>query len=116
MKSNQVCSINLLKPRGPAVTLSGKSIRSVGNELSVTNVKRLDKGIDLGIVSSDLMKLNQIGTLTETLEIMSRARECGCTCVTMKRAGFIQKAGSLGLNPIRSKLLATRPAHLQSGQ
>jgi len=65
----------------------GGTIQIVGDDLFVTNVKRLNKGIDLGIANSILIKLNQIGTLTETLETMSRAKECGYTCVVSHRSG-----------------------------
>ena len=65
----------------------GGTIQIVGDDLFVTNVKRLNKGIDLGIANSILIKLNQIGTLTETMETMSRARECGYTCVVSHRSG-----------------------------
>ena len=65
----------------------GGTIQIVGDDLFVTNVKRLNKGIDLGIANSILITLNQIGTLTETLETMSRAKECGYTCVVSHRSG-----------------------------
>ena len=65
----------------------GGKIQIVGDDLFVTNVKRLNKGIDLGIANSILIKLNQIGTLTETLETMSRATESGYTCVVSHRSG-----------------------------
>jgi enolase len=65
----------------------GGKIQIVGDDLFVTNVRRLNKGIELGIANSILIKLNQIGTLTETLETMSRARECGYTCVVSHRSG-----------------------------
>jgi enolase len=65
----------------------GDKIQIVGDDLFVTNVRRLNKGIELGIANSILIKLNQIGTLTETLETMSRARECGYTCVVSHRSG-----------------------------
>lgn len=65
----------------------GDKIQIVGDDLFVTNVKRLNKGIELGIANSILIKLNQIGSLTETLETMSRAKECGYTCVVSHRSG-----------------------------
>ena len=65
----------------------GSKIQIVGDDLFVTNVKRLNKGIELGIANSILIKLNQIGSLTETLETMSRAKECGYTCVVSHRSG-----------------------------
>ncbi|KQC11325.1 MAG: enolase [Smithella sp. SDB] len=65
----------------------GSNVQIVGDDLFVTNVKRLNKGIELGIANSILIKLNQIGTLTETLETMSRAREYNYTCVVSHRSG-----------------------------
>ncbi len=65
----------------------GSKIQIVGDDLFVTNVTRLDKGIALGIANSILIKLNQIGTLTETLETMNRARENHYTCVVSHRSG-----------------------------
>ncbi len=65
----------------------GDKIQIVGDDIFVTNIKRLEKGIELGIANSILIKLNQIGTLTETLETMSRAKECGYTCVVSHRSG-----------------------------
>lgn len=65
----------------------GGKIQIVGDDLFVTNVKRLNKGIELGIANSILIKLNQIGTLTETLETMSRAKESNYTCVVSHRSG-----------------------------
>lgn len=65
----------------------GSKIQIVGDDLFVTNVKRLEKGISLGVANSILIKLNQIGTLTETLETMERAKEAGYTCVVSHRSG-----------------------------
>lgn len=65
----------------------GSKIQIVGDDLFVTNVKRLNKGIDLAIANSILIKLNQIGSVTETLETMSRAKESGYTCVVSHRSG-----------------------------
>ena len=65
----------------------GRKIQIVGDDLFVTNVKRLEKGISLGVANSILIKLNQIGTLTETLETMERAKEAGYTCVVSHRSG-----------------------------
>ena len=65
----------------------GGKIQIVGDDLFVTNVKRLEKGIELGVANSVLIKLNQIGTLTETLETMGRAKEASYTCVVSHRSG-----------------------------
>jgi enolase len=67
-------------------TLGGK-IQIVGDDLFVTNRKRLEKGIGLGVANSILIKLNQIGTLTETLETIQCAREARYTTVISHRSG-----------------------------
>jgi enolase len=67
-------------------TLGGK-IQIVGDDIFVTNPKRLAKGIDLGIANSILIKLNQIGTLTETLDTIKLAHEAGYTTVVSHRSG-----------------------------
>ncbi len=65
----------------------GKKIQLVGDDLFVTNVERLSRGIKEGIANSILIKVNQIGTLTETLEAMRMASEAGYTCVVSHRSG-----------------------------
>lgn len=65
----------------------GKKIQLVGDDLFVTNVKRLAKGIELGVTNSILIKLNQIGTLTETLETIEMAKRAGYTVVVSHRSG-----------------------------
>ncbi len=65
----------------------GKKIQLVGDDLFVTNVKRLAKGIEMGVSNSILIKLNQIGTLTETLETIEMAKEAGYTVVISHRSG-----------------------------
>jgi enolase len=67
-------------------TLGGK-VQIVGDDLFVTNRKRLEKGIALGVANSILIKLNQIGTLTETLETIQCAREAGYTTIISHRSG-----------------------------
>jgi len=62
-------------------------VQIVGDDLFVTNKKRLEKGISLGVANSILIKLNQIGTLTETLETIQRAKESGYTTVISHRSG-----------------------------
>jgi enolase len=59
----------------------------VGDDLFVTNPERLARGIELGVANSILVKVNQIGTLTETLEAMRMAREAGYTAVISHRSG-----------------------------
>jgi len=65
----------------------GSKIQLVGDDLFVTNTGRLKKGIDLGVANSILIKLNQIGTLTETLETIEMAKQAGYTCVISHRSG-----------------------------
>ncbi|MFZ2955668.1 MAG: phosphopyruvate hydratase [Candidatus Ozemobacteraceae bacterium] len=62
-------------------------IQLVGDDLFVTNVKRLREGIEKGVANSVLIKLNQIGTLTETLDTMEMARSAGYTTVVSHRSG-----------------------------
>lgn len=65
----------------------GKKIQLVGDDLFVTNTERLKKGIDLKVTNSILIKLNQIGTLTETLEAIQMANRAGYTAVVSHRSG-----------------------------
>ncbi len=65
----------------------GKKIQLVGDDLFVTNTERLAMGIEKGIANSILVKVNQIGTLTETLEAMSMAFNAGYTAMVSHRSG-----------------------------
>jgi len=65
----------------------GERVQLVGDDLFVTNTERLRKGIELGVGNSILVKVNQIGTLTETLEAIAMAREAGYTAVMSHRSG-----------------------------
>lgn len=65
----------------------GDKLQLVGDDLFVTNTKRLEKGIDLGVANSILIKVNQIGTLTETLDAIETANRAGYTAVTSHRSG-----------------------------
>ena len=65
----------------------GKKIQLVGDDLFVTNTDRLTKGIELGVTNSILIKLNQIGTLTETLNAIQMANRAGYTAVVSHRSG-----------------------------
>ena len=65
----------------------GDKCQLVGDDLFVTNTERLVKGIKTGTANSILVKLNQIGTLTETLDAIQTAREAGYTCVISHRSG-----------------------------
>ena len=65
----------------------GSKVQLVGDDLFVTNTERLRKGIELGAANSILIKVNQIGTLTETLEAIETAKRAGYTAVVSHRSG-----------------------------
>ena len=65
----------------------GKKVQLVGDDLFVTNTKRLETGIEKGVANSILIKLNQIGTLTETLNAIEMANRAGYTAVVSHRSG-----------------------------
>lgn len=65
----------------------GHRIQLVGDDLFVTNVERLKKGIELGVANSILIKVNQIGTLTEALDAIMMAHRAGYTAVVSHRSG-----------------------------
>jgi enolase len=70
----------------------GDKIQLVGDDLFVTNTQRLSRGIEEGIANSILVKVNQIGTLTETLEAMTMAFKAGYTCIASHRSGETEDA------------------------
>lgn len=65
----------------------GKKLQLVGDDLFVTNPKRLEKGIKQGIANAILIKLNQIGTLTETIDVINKARKAGYKSIVSHRSG-----------------------------
>jgi enolase len=65
----------------------GARVQLVGDDVFVTNTQRLRRGIDSGVANSILIKVNQIGTLTETLRAIAMAREAGYTAVMSHRSG-----------------------------
>ncbi len=65
----------------------GERVQLVGDDLFVTNTERLRRGIDSGVANSILVKVNQIGTLTETLDAVRMAQEAGYTAVMSHRSG-----------------------------
>ena len=65
----------------------GDKVQLVGDDLFVTNTERLKKGIDLGVANAILIKVNQIGTLTETLDAIQMANRAGYTAVVSHRSG-----------------------------
>jgi enolase len=70
----------------------GKKINIVGDDLFVTNKSRLEKGIKEKAANSILIKLNQIGTVTETVDVISTAKKAGYTCIISHRSGDTQDA------------------------
>jgi enolase len=67
--------------------VAGSSVQLVGDDIFVTNPERLRRGIEEGVGNAILIKVNQIGTLTETLDTMALAREAGYACVMSHRSG-----------------------------
>ena len=65
----------------------GGKLQIVGDDLFVTNPERLAKGIGFGVCNSILIKLNQIGTVTETLEVIDMARRAGYSWIVSHRSG-----------------------------
>jgi enolase len=65
----------------------GEHLQLVGDDLFVTNTERLQRGIDKGVANSILIKVNQIGTLTETLDAIRMANDAGYTAVMSHRSG-----------------------------
>jgi len=70
----------------------GSKVQLVGDDLFVTNTSFLKKGIDAGVANSILIKVNQIGTLTETLDAIEMARSAGYTCIISHRSGETEDA------------------------
>ena len=70
----------------------GKKVQLVGDDLFVTNTKKLAEGIEKGIANSILIKVNQIGTLTETFDAIEMAKRAGYTAVISHRSGETEDA------------------------
>ena len=87
----------------------GDRIQLVGDDVFVTNKEILAKGIEMGVANSVLIKLNQIGTLTETLETISLAREAGYTAVVSHRSGETEDS------TIADLAVATRLGQIKTG-
>jgi enolase len=87
----------------------GKRIQLVGDDLFVTNTERLAQGIERGIANSILIKVNQIGSLTETLEAMHMAGDAGYTAVVSHRSGETEDAF------IADLAVATRAGQIKTG-
>ncbi len=87
----------------------GEKIQLVGDDLFVTNTERLAQGIEKGIANSILIKVNQIGTLTETLEAMQMAVNAGYTAMVSHRSGETEDAF------IADLAVATRAGQIKTG-
>jgi len=70
----------------------GSKVQLIGDDLFVTNTERLKRGIEMGVANSILIKVNQIGTLTETLDAIQMANRAGYTAVTSHRSGETEDA------------------------
>ncbi len=87
----------------------GRRTQLVGDDLFVTNPERLQRGIDQGVGNSILIKLNQIGTLTETLETIELAKQAGYTTVISHRSGETEDA------TIADLAVATNAGQIKTG-
>jgi len=77
---------------GNITKMLGKKIRLVGDDLFVTNPRRLSDGIKRGVANSILIKLNQIGTVTETVDVINMAHKAGYNCIISHRSGETEDA------------------------
>jgi enolase len=89
--------------------LVGETVQLVGDDLFVTNVDRLAKGIELRVANSILIKLNQIGTLSETLDAISMAHRAGYTAVVSHRSGETEDS------TIADLVVATNAGQIKTG-
>lgn len=87
----------------------GKKVQLVGDDLFVTNTDYLKKGIDMGVANSILIKVNQIGSLTETFEAISMAKEAGYTAVVSHRSGETEDT------TIADLVVATNAGQIKTG-
>jgi len=87
----------------------GKKVQLVGDDVFVTNTKIFKKGIEEGIANSILIKLNQIGTLTETLDAIEMAKRAGYTAVVSHRSGESEDA------TIADLAVATNAGQIKTG-
>jgi enolase len=87
----------------------GKKIQLVGDDLFVTNTSRLKRGIEMGVCNSILIKLNQIGTLTETLDAIEMAKTAAYTAVVSHRSGETEDS------TISDVVVATNAGQIKTG-
>ncbi len=90
-------------------SLLGSRIQLVGDDLFVTNVERVARGIAAGVANSVLIKVNQIGTLSETLDCVALATRSGYSCVFSHRSGETEDA------TIADLAVATSCGQIKSG-
>ncbi|MFD1483948.1 phosphopyruvate hydratase [Lacticaseibacillus baoqingensis] len=90
-------------------TKLGDKVQLVGDDLFVTNTDYLKKGIDMGVANSILIKLNQIGTLTETFEAIEMAKEAGYSAVVSHRSGETEDT------TIADLVVATNAGQIKTG-
>ena len=91
----------------------GERVQLVGDDIFVTNTERLQRGIDEGVGNSILIKLNQIGTVSETLEAIELARRYGYTSIISHRSGETEDAfiADLAVATARAR---SRPVRLRA--
>ena len=100
---------------GAATHAVGDTVQLIGDDLFVTNVERLERGIAEQVANAILIKVNQIGTLTETLLTMRRATEAGYRSVMSHRSGETEDTTTCGRDCRRHQLWADRePAHCRT--
>ncbi len=87
----------------------GKKVQLVGDDLFVTNTDYLKKGIQMGVANSILIKVNQIGTLTETFEAIEMAKEAGYTAIVSHRSGETEDT------TIADLVVATNAGQIKTG-
>ena len=87
----------------------GHKVQIVGDDLFVTNTKRLARGIKQNVANSILIKLNQIGTLTETLDAIQMAKHAGYTTVISHRSGETEDT------PLADLAVATNAGQIKTG-
>lgn len=87
----------------------GNKVQLVGDDLFVTNTDRLARGIELGAANAILIKVNQIGTLTESLEAIEMAKRAGYACIVSHRSGETEDS------TIADLVVATNAGQIKSG-
>ncbi|MCL5935145.1 MAG: phosphopyruvate hydratase, partial [Firmicutes bacterium] len=87
----------------------GNRLQIVGDDLFVTNTERLSRGIKSGVANSILIKVNQIGTLTETLDAIEMAKRAGYTAVVSHRSGETEDV------TIADLVVATNAGQIKTG-